>query len=229
MSHLILVRHGESELNVVNRTRRVFCGQFETPLTDRGREQAREAGRLIAERRHLAVRWAIGSLLTRSQETLTLLAAQLPQPVEILDGHAALNERSLGQFEGRHEDDVFAEHPHFRDDPEYSAFQNHFVQKALGGENLADVTARAWPYLEALVAERAGDLLVVSHFNTIRCILGRALKLPDQAVLHLRVQNATPIVLRRLNAGGYELLEGIVLPAGVPQGSGAFFGRPGMS
>lgn len=211
MSHLILVRHGESELNVVNRTRRVFCGQFETPLTARGREQACEAGRLIAQRQHLAVRWAIGSLLARSQETLALLVAELPQPVEILDGHAALNERSLGQFEGRHEDDVFAEHPHFRDDPEYSAFQNHFVQKSLGGENLADVTARAWPYLESLVAERAGDLLVVSHFNTIRCILGRALALPEQAVLDLRVQNATPIVLRRLNPGGYELLEGVKL------------------
>jgi len=212
MSHLILVRHGESELNVVNRTRRVFCGQFETPLTDRGREQAREAGRAIAARKHLAVRWAISSLHDRSRETLSLLVEQLPNSVELLDGHAALNERSLGQFEGRHEDDVFAEHPHFRDDEAFCSFQNHFVQKALDGENLADVTSRAWPCIEALVAERAGDLLVVSHFNTIRCILGRALDLPQQAVLDLRVQNATPIVLRRKDGGGYDLREGIALP-----------------
>lgn len=211
MSHLILVRHGESELNVVNRTRRVFCGQFETPLTDRGREQARAAGRAIASRPQLHVRWAISSLHERSRETLALLIEQLPQKVEVLDGHAALNERSLGQFEGRHEDDVFSQHPQYRDDPSYSSFQNHFVQKSLDGENLAEVTERAWPYLESLVNERAGDLLVVSHFNTIRCILGRALDLSEQAVLDLRVQNATPIVLRRRNPRGYELLEGIAL------------------
>jgi hypothetical protein len=33
MSHLILLRHGESQLNVVNRQKRVYCGQYETPLT----------------------------------------------------------------------------------------------------------------------------------------------------------------------------------------------------
>jgi 2,3-bisphosphoglycerate-dependent phosphoglycerate mutase len=211
MSHLILVRHGESELNVVNRTRRVFCGQFETPLTEHGREQARSAGRTIASRPQLHVRWVISSLHERSRETLALIVEQLPQAVEVLDGHAALNERSLGQFEGRHEEEVFAQHPHYRDDSAYSSFQNHFVQKALDGENLADVTERAWPCIESLVAERAGDLLVVSHFNTIRCILGRALRLPQQAVLDLRVPNAIPIVLRQRSLGGYELVDGIVV------------------
>ena len=50
MFHFVLVRHGESQLNVLNRKARVFCGQTDTPLTDRGREQARTAGKMLAAR-----------------------------------------------------------------------------------------------------------------------------------------------------------------------------------
>ena len=56
------------------------------------------------------------------------------------------------------------------------------------------------------------DLLVVSHYNTIRCLLGRALELPEQVVLSLRVPNAVPIFLR--HGSRFELIEGIAIPHG---------------
>jgi broad specificity phosphatase PhoE len=205
--HLILLRHGESELNVTNRTRRVFCGQFETPLTDFGREQARAAGRELAARNDLRIVRAVSSMLDRSRETLALVLEELPYSVELLPPAVGLNERSLGQFEGLSEDEVFAAHPHYRDHDDYRHFQNHFVQKAADGENLADVTCRAWPVIESLLAEQAGDLLVVSHYNTIRCLVGRALEWPQQAVLDYRVKNAQPVILRR-KPERFELVEG---------------------
>jgi broad specificity phosphatase PhoE len=48
--------------------------------------------------------------------------------------------------------------------------------------------------------------LIVSHHTTIRCILGRALDLPDAAITRLRVPHAVPLVLERYN--GYRLVDG---------------------
>jgi len=205
MSHLILLRHGESQLNVLNRQKRVYCGQYETPLTDFGRTQARDAGRQLAQRQHLRIDRAVSSHHERSRETLRLAVEQL----ELLPPVAGLNERSLGRFEGLAEEDVFRDHPQYRDDPDYHRFMNCFVQKAPEGENLAEVSIRAWRAVEQLLDEQAGDLLIVSHYNTIRCILGRALLLSEAAVLGLRIPNAVPIVLKR--GERFELLEGMTI------------------
>lgn len=197
MKHLVLVRHGESEINAINRLSRVYCGQFETPLTERGREEAREAGKLLANRPEFRFQAAVTSCHERSRETAALIVGQLPYDIPMLAPLAALNERSLGQFEGRGEADLFREFPQYRDDPQFNQFHNHLVQHAPGGENLLHVCERAWPAIQQLLSEVTGDLLVVSHFNTIRCIVARALGMPDEAILDLRIQNAQPIVFRR--------------------------------
>jgi bisphosphoglycerate-dependent phosphoglycerate mutase len=58
--------------------------------------------------------------------------------------------------------------------------------------------------------ECAGDLLIVSHYNTIRCIIGKALQLVPQQVVKISIPNAVPIVLRKPAANGrYELLHGL--------------------
>ena len=46
MHKLILVRHGESEWNRENR----FTGWTDVPLSEKGVQEAREAGRLLRER-----------------------------------------------------------------------------------------------------------------------------------------------------------------------------------
>lgn len=206
MRHVVLVRHGESELNAINRSRRVYCGQIETPLTAFGREQARLAAERLAALDYLRLSRAISSPLARAHETLTIMLERLARGITLLPPDAGLMERSHGQFEGRTEDEIFAEYPHYRDDPNYSGFMNHFEQCAPGGENLSTVTARAWPIIEELNGNGGGDLLVVSHYNTIRCLIGRALRLPSEAVLRMSIPNARPIVLRW--AGICELIEG---------------------
>jgi len=196
MRHVVLVRHGESELNAINHSRRVYCGQIETPLTALGRQQAALAADRLAALDYLRLERAISSPLARAHETLRIMLQRLARQIDLLPPAAGLMERSHGEFEGRGEEEVFAEFPHYRDDPSYSAFMNHFEQCAPGGENLATVTARAWPIVEQLNQNGGGDLLVVSHYNTIRCLVGRALGLPSDAVLRMRIPNARPIVLR---------------------------------
>lgn len=193
--HLVLVRHGESELNALNRTRRVFCGQIETPLTPLGQQQAEQVGRQLAALDFLRIRRAVSSPLARARHTLERIVAHLPPPVVRLLPEGELMERSHGLFEGRSEEEAFAAYPHYRDDPAFCRFMNDYQQHAPGGESLAMVTRRAWPAILRLLAGGEGDLLVVSHFNPIRCILGQALGLTPQQVLDLSVPNCQPIVL----------------------------------
>jgi 2,3-bisphosphoglycerate-dependent phosphoglycerate mutase len=210
--HLVLVRHGQSQLNEVNRHTRVFCGQYDTPLTELGRAQAQEAGRLLANHPEVRLQAAVSSCRQRAGATLALIVEALPYSVEVLPADGAFNERSLGVFENCAEADVFRDYPHYRDDERFNRFQNDLLQKAPGGENLAEVRQRAWPALQRLLDSVAGDLLVVSHYNTIRCLLWQALDLSPQQVLDLRIPNTAPIVLRY--DGALALFEGTVSNSG---------------
>jgi len=208
MRHLILIRHGESQLNVTNRTRRVYCGQFNTPLTDKGRQGATAVGGALAKRSDLRIEAAISSALDRAVETLSLILKQLPESISSLPASSDLNERSLGLFEGRTPEDVFAEHPQYQTEAHLRRFQNDFEQHAPQGENLTQVGERAWRQIQSTLASTQGDLLVVSHFNTMRSLLWKAGMFAQEEVLPLRIANTTPIVVQ-VAQGQWNAIEGL--------------------
>jgi len=92
MGKLIMVRHGESE---GNRDRR-FTISPEVPLTDLGRQQAREAARRIAKR--FKPQMIISSPYRRARQTSDIIAAELGLPIEIVHD---LHERDLGVLKGQ--------------------------------------------------------------------------------------------------------------------------------
>jgi broad specificity phosphatase PhoE len=212
MRHLVFIRHGESQLNAISRQRRTYCGQIETPLNDRGREQARAAGQKLVTLSYVQPQFAISSPLARAVETLSLVIGELATEVVLKPPSRGLMERSHGRFEGIAEEDVFRDYPHYRDDPNYCQFMNHFEQCAPGGETLQAVSDRAWAAVNEAVMATTGDLVIVSHFNPIRCVVGRALDLPAADVLKLHIPNAEPIVLG-FN-GSFRLLDSPDLYAG---------------
>ena len=69
MIRLVLLRHGESTWNKENR----FTGWTDVDLTDKGREEAREAGRLL-KAAGFAFDVAYTSVLTRAIRTLVARA-----------------------------------------------------------------------------------------------------------------------------------------------------------
>ncbi|MBC7856257.1 MAG: histidine phosphatase family protein [Pirellulaceae bacterium] len=213
MQHLVLVRHGESQLNVVNKEKRVYCGQIDTHLTDFGRGQARDAGERLKDLGYLRLGRAVTSPLQRAHETLSLILRELGGGILELPHSPELMERSHGEFEGLTDEEAFAKYPHFRDNPIYADFMTTYDRCAPGGETLAVVSARAWPFIEGLMQEDAqGDLLVVSHYNTIRCIIGQALMLTPDQIVKISIPNAVPIVLRQETPGEtYALVEGLEL------------------
>src|SRR5438270_13948046 len=107
MRRWVFVRDGETELNATSRHTRTYCGQIETPLTERGRQQAHEAGQKLAEIKYLNPRAAISSPLERARETLILLLTRLSAAVDVLPPSRDLMERSHGRFEGLAEERVF--------------------------------------------------------------------------------------------------------------------------
>ena len=64
---------------------------------------------------------------------------------------------------------------------------------------------QAWSAVLQLTKVTSGDVIIVSHFNPIRCILGQALALTLEQTLRLHIPNAEPIVLGW--NGRFELVE----------------------
>lgn len=213
MPFLILARHGETEINVANETRKIYYGRQESPLTEKGRAQARLLGRDMRER-GLVPDLLVSSPIQRTVETARLAVAELPCGPRMLlsDG---LTARSLGLFEGRSRDDLLREHPAYVHDPRFNRFDGDFVQRAPGGENLSDVTHRSWSAVEDARRLCDGDILIVTHATVVRCLLGKVLGLEPADVPRLKIPNAAPVYLAA-GEDGYGLAFASLQPVVIP-------------
>jgi broad specificity phosphatase PhoE len=145
---LVLVRHGESEGNVV----RLFTTTPMTlALTQLGRRQAREAAAVIKAVARPSI--VIASPYVRARDTGLIIASVLQLPFEIREG---LHEREAGEFAGRPYDDI-AQAEGF--DP-----LQPWAWVPPGGESYEHVRNRVGPILDELVMRyRDDDIVVVSH------------------------------------------------------------------
>lgn len=153
-SHLVLVRHGETEWS---RTAR-HTGRTDVPLTETGREQARRLGEVLRPWRFALV---LCSPLRRAAETCEL--AGLGSVARLRDD---LREWDYGDVEGRTTAEVRAVRPGWslwRDGVE-------------GGETVDAVGARADRIL-AEVAGVDGDVALVAHGHVLRILTARWLGL----------------------------------------------------
>jgi broad specificity phosphatase PhoE len=161
---ILLARHGETDDNVPPLR---FQGQRDTPLNERGREQARElAERVAALDPPIASLWS--SDLSRARETAEIVGARIGLTPRL---DARLREGWRGEWEGFLFDEIAAS------DPErYAAWRNPDAEVGFhfpGGESLADQQARV--LAAAVDAAAAGELpaLLVCHGGSIRTILCR--------------------------------------------------------
>lgn len=197
MKRLILIRHGQTEDNFLNEGlpgRHIVSGQRETPLTDVGKKQAKQAGRAIAMLPMLSLSRVVSSDLERAVQTANLVLKELGISLPI---HTTplLRERSAGAFEGRRVVDLQAEHPDYFNDPMLKNWRAHFVVKAPGGENFTEVTERVRPFLNEILKMAKGDILCVSHRRVMCCILHFLLDLTHDQTTALHIPNAQPIVI----------------------------------
>jgi broad specificity phosphatase PhoE len=146
------VRHAESEANAA----RIFAGHIDSPLTERGREQARTVARALAPIHFDRI---VSSDLSRTRDTAEIIAAGRGIAVETFAG---LREIDLGQMAGRGWDEA-------RGLPNYDA--DGFVQWP-GGESLEQVVSRALGVIDRLARESPGKaILVVGHGGATRILV----------------------------------------------------------
>lgn len=161
MKTLYLMRHGETMFNRQHRIQ----GWCDSPLTDRGREQARVMGALLRERgAHFDAAYC--STAERASDTLELVLAELeparrPDTYERLKG---LREMFYGDLEAQQ--DFLA-----GNDPE--ACRTYYLQ--FGGESSDAVRDRMVATLaEVMMRPRHDAVLAVAHgganFNFLRAI-----------------------------------------------------------
>lgn len=144
---IYLLRHGETLFNVQGKTQ----GWCDSPLTERGIQQARLTGEEYA-RRGIKIDHAFSSTSERCCDTLEIMteaAYGAPLPYERVKG---LKELNFGAYEGK---DQFLE-PHRQD------FNHFYVQ--FGGEDFDEATLRLEHTLAKLAEEHDGEsILCVSH------------------------------------------------------------------
>jgi broad specificity phosphatase PhoE len=147
----IMVRHGESE---GNRDRR-FTLTSDTPLTERGQQQARHAARRIA--RLFQPEIVISSPFVRARRTSEIISEELGLPIEIVHD---LHERDLGCLKGQSYE---ALRELVRTDPDYDP-KNGWAWKPAGGESYEDVRVRVMRAIEELRDRYAKrEIVIVSH------------------------------------------------------------------
>src|SRR5499433_316457 len=105
MHRLVLLRHGESTWNKENR----FTGWTDVDLSDKGREEAAEAGRLLLEGGY-TFDLAYTSVLKRAIRTLGIALDRLDRLWIQVEKHWRLNERHYGALQGLNKAETAAKH-----------------------------------------------------------------------------------------------------------------------
>lgn len=158
-----VVRHGETVWNVEGRRQ----GRMDSPLTPRGLEQARAAGRVLrrvlGERTDVAIE---SSPLGRARATAEIVCRELGLPESRIVLQPLLAELCQGEWEGLTPLEVDARFPGARAERERDKWGYAFA----GGESYADVFERARAWLKTLEAET--PTIAVTHEMLSRTLQG---------------------------------------------------------
>ena len=156
-THVLLIRHGQSQGNAEGR----FGGHTDTPLSPRGRAEARRTAQALAAESFDAIAC---SDLARAIETATPLANLVGLELQTAE---AFRERSVGVMEGLTFEEAAAQHPE-----QYAALlRRDFEHVLLGGESYRQTLDRASKKLDELVDQhKGGRIAIYTHTGTI-CIL----------------------------------------------------------
>ena len=215
MIELVLLRHGESVWNRENR----FTGWTDVDLTARGSDEARRAGRLLAQAGN-SFDVAYTSLLKRAIRTLWLVLDEMDLMWIPVRRSWRLNERHYGALQGLDKAQTAARfgdaqvlewrrsystpppalepgdvrHP--RCDPRYGALSNDELPST---ECLRDTVGRFLPFWHGRLAPelKAGKrMLIVAHGNSLRALIKHLDDMSDDDVVGLNIPTGVPLVYR---------------------------------
>jgi len=201
-NHIILIRHGESEGNF-DKGLYLTIPDYALNLTEKGIEQARQAGTQIKETIGSESLYAYVSPFFRTRQTFQFLKHSLEENILKSTEDPRIREQDWGHL--RHPDEN-EEIMQARDN--FSTFYYRIPD----GESGADVYDRVSTFLETLhrdfnKKEYPQNTLIVTHGLTLRLFLMRWFHWTVEEFENLRnPRNAQIVIMRKKADGRYELI-----------------------
>ncbi|WP_276927482.1 2,3-diphosphoglycerate-dependent phosphoglycerate mutase [Faecalibaculum rodentium] len=213
MKKLVLIRHGESEWNKENR----FTGWTDVELSQKGREEARQAGQLLKNQGYSFDK-AYTSVLKRANHTLDGVLLELGETDIPVTRSWKLNERHYGALQGLNKAETAAKYgdeqvhewrrswdvrPPLLDsddkrnpvlDPLYKGVP---ADQLPLGESLKDTVRRVVPFFESdIVPEiKAGkNVVIAAHGNSLRALVKFLDHISDEDIAGLDIPTGVPLV-----------------------------------
>lgn len=188
MSRLVLIRHGESQWNLENR----FTGWVDVPLSPKGIEEAKAAGKKLAE---FKFDRAFSSVLARANETLRLVLEAIGQTAIPIEKDKALNERMYGELQGLNK----AETAKKFGDEQVKIWRRSYDVRPPGGESLKDTAERVLPYYDSRIKPfvlKGETILIAAHGNSLRALAKHIEGISDDDIMALEIPTGQPLVYK---------------------------------
>ena len=186
-SNLVLVRHGQSEWNEKN----LFTGWRDPELTQKGAQEARNAGReLLGQEYVFDVMYT--SALRRAQETGRIILEEMGLTDIVTVRDQRLNERDYGDLSGLNKDDA---RERWGED-QVHVWRRSYDTPPPGGESLKDTANRVLPYFEEVILPNlvAGkNILVAAHGNSLRALIMKIESISPLEIVKLEIETGKPI------------------------------------
>ena len=213
MVKLVFARHGESEWNKAN----LFTGWADVDLSEKGTQQAIDAGKLIKEA-GIEFDQAYTSVLKRAIKTTNLALEASDQLWVPVEKSWRLNERHYGGLTGKNKAEAAEQFgdeqvhiwrrsydvlpPLLSADDEGSAandrrYANLDPRIIPGGENLKVTLERVIPFWEDHIAPDllAGkNVIVAAHGNSLRALTKYIEQISDEDIMNVEMATGQPVV-----------------------------------
>ena len=209
---LILLRHGESEWNLLNQ----FTGWTDVDLTEDGINEAKFSGEQLLKK-NLSIKSLYTSLLLRSIHTAEIVSKIVAFDKNNIQYDWRLNERHYGLLQGLNKSETAAKYGEDQvhiwrrsydipppllseDDERHPKFNENFknIDGELPiGESLKNVVERLnpfWEYYVKSMKDNPGNHLIVAHSNSLRAIVKILDKLSDKEIVSVNIPTGVPLV-----------------------------------
>jgi 2,3-bisphosphoglycerate-dependent phosphoglycerate mutase len=207
MYRLVLIRHGESTWNQDNR----FTGWTDVDITERGVNEAKEAGKRLKEA-GFNFRYVYTSFLKRAIKTANLILEEMDLLWIPVEKSWRLNEKHYGQLQGMNKTEMAKEYGEDQvllwrrgynarppeiplDDPRHPSHSPQYQQiieedARPGTESLFDTVKRIVPYWETHIKQTLKthkEVLIAAHGNSLRAIIKYLKNISDEEIVDLNI------------------------------------------
>jgi len=212
MKKLVIVRHGQSLWNLENK----FTGWTDVGLSEKGVEEAKNAGKLLKE---LDYKFDIAftSVLKRANDTLYYILDELNERNIPIKYNYKLNERHYGALQGLNKDETRKKYGEEQvklwrrsadvrppeltidderypgNDPKYKDLTKEELPLT---ENLIDTIKRVTEYWQSDIAptiKEGKNVIIVAHGNSLRGLIKYLDNLSNDEVIKLEIDTGRPI------------------------------------